>query len=211
MKRLLFFCMAICASLVVSAQDVPYSKYLNYSNNEFKANKFKYDKKTNTWFLQKNNGWMTTFNVLAILADAYEEVRPAKNDYMILVQMGVDDKPSYIRVIYYSDETYHKLLTFMKTNCPDLMEISSGKIVKQQSRLGELDLTLSMETNQISRTSARTADPLTVKNVDESYNEYEFIIETGIEPWSKYLDKMAAKQAKRDAKGKKKQYVDDLM
>lgn len=68
-----------------------------------------------------------------------------------------------------------------------------------------------MEQHIISRTSARTADPLTVKNVDESYNEYEFVIKTGVEPWSKHLEKQAAKQAKRDAKGKKKQSVDDLM
>ena len=52
---------------------------------------------------------------------------------------------------------------------------------------------------------------LAVKNVDESYNEYKFIIQTDVEPWSEYLEKQAAKQAKRDAKGKKKQNVEDLM
>jgi hypothetical protein len=67
-----------------------------------------------------------------------------------------------------------------------------------------------MEKHIISRTSARTADPLTVKNVDESYNEYEFVIRTDVEPWSRYLEKQAAKQAKRDAKGKKKQSVESL-
>jgi hypothetical protein len=50
-----------------------------------------------------------------------------------------------------------------------------------------------------------------VKNVDESYNEYEFTIRTEVEPWSEYLEKKAAKKAKRDAKGKKKQTVDELM
>ena len=68
-----------------------------------------------------------------------------------------------------------------------------------------------MEQHQISRTSARTADYKTVKNVDESYNEYEFVIETDIEPWSKYLQKQAEKRAKRDEKGKKKLTVDELM
>jgi hypothetical protein len=68
-----------------------------------------------------------------------------------------------------------------------------------------------MEQHIVSRTSSRTADRRTVKNVDESYNEYTFIIDTGIEPWSKYLEKQAAKKAKRDAKGKKKQSVDELM
>jgi hypothetical protein len=68
-----------------------------------------------------------------------------------------------------------------------------------------------MEQHIISRTSARTADYKTVKNVDESYNEYEFIINTGIEPWSKHLEKQAVKRAKRDAKGRKKRSVEELM
>ena len=68
-----------------------------------------------------------------------------------------------------------------------------------------------MKQHNVSRTSARTADPKALKNVDESYNEYQFIIQTGVEPWSEYLEKQAAKKAKRDAKGKKKQNVDELM
>ena len=72
-------------------------------------------------------------------------------------------------------------------------------------------MVLNMEQHNISRTSKRTADRKTVKNVDESYNEYEFIIQTNVEPWSEYLERKAAKKAKRDAKGKKKQSVDELM
>ena len=68
-----------------------------------------------------------------------------------------------------------------------------------------------MEQHQVSRTSASTIDPKTLKNVDESYNEYEFTIRTDVEPWSEYLDKKAAKKAKRDAKGKKKKTIDELM
>ena len=68
-----------------------------------------------------------------------------------------------------------------------------------------------MGQHQVSRTSARTIDPKALKNVDESYNEYEFTIRTEVEPWSEYLEKKAAKKAKRDAKGKKKQTVDELM
>jgi hypothetical protein len=32
-----------------------------------------------------------------------------------------------------------------------------------------------------------------------------------VEPWSEYLEKKAAKKVKRDAKGKKKKTVDELM
>ena len=61
------------------------------------------------------------------------------------------------------------------------------------------------------RTSARTIDPKALKNVDESYDEYEFIIRTAVEPWSRYLEKQEEKSAKRDAKGKKKRSVNELM
>jgi hypothetical protein len=72
-------------------------------------------------------------------------------------------------------------------------------------------LELNTEQHLISRTSARTADPKALKNVDESYNEYEFIIRTDVEPWSRYLEKKAEKSANRDAKGKKKKSVNELM
>lgn len=100
MKRTVLFCLALCAILAANAQELPYSKYLNFTKNEFKENRFKYD-----------------------------------------------------------DYTNYK----------------------------------------------------TVKNVDESYNAYQFIIYTDIEPSSEYLEKKAAKQEKRDAKGKKKKSVDELM
>ena len=211
MNKILFTVFAWCVALALNAQDVPYSKYLNFSKKEFKENKFKYDDDTNTWALSKRSGLNTTLNVLAILADASEDIRPAKGDYAIVVQMGKENKASYVKVKFYNDETYHKLLTFLKDNGKDFVETSSGKIVKQQAFCGEYAIELNMKQNIISRTSARTFDYKALKNVDESYNEYHFTIQTGVEPWSEYLDKQTAKKAKRDAKKKKKQNVDELM
>ena len=211
MKKIVLSFLIFCAVGAMQAQELPFSKYLNFSKKDFKENKFKYDDDTNTWSLRKTNGWNTAFNILAVIADAKEEVRPDLNDYSIVVQMGREDKAAYIKVVYYNDETYHKLLTFMKDNGNDLVETSSGKLTKHQAFYGNYGLELNMVQHIISRTSSRTADYKTVKNVDESYNEYEFIINTGLEPWSKEIEKQAAKQAKRDAKGKKKQSVDELM
>ena len=211
MNKILFTVFAWCVALALNAQDVPYSKYLNFSKKEFRENKFKYDDDTNTWALSKRSGLNTTLNVLAILADASEDIRPAKDDYAIAVQMGKENKASYVKVKFYNDETYHKLLTFLKDNGKDFIETSSGKIVKQQAFCGDYAIELNMKQNIISRTSARTFDYKALKNVDESYNEYHFTIQTGVEPWSEYLDKQAAKKAKRDAKKKKKQNVDELM
>lgn len=211
MRQILLLFFTWCVALAAHAQELPYSKYLNFSKKEFKENRFKYDDETNTWSLRKTNGWNTAFNVLAIIADASEEIRPSRNDYSIVVQFGKEDKASYVKVVCYNDETYHKLLTFMKDHAQDMVETTSGKLVKHQAYYNNYALELNMEQRLVSRTSARTADPKTVKNVDESYNKYEFIIRTEVEPWSEYLEKQAAKKAKRDAKGKKKKTVDELM
>lgn len=211
MKKVLILTLTLCMAIMANAQELPYSKYLNFDKKEFKENGFKYDGETNTWSMRKTNGWNTTFNVLAIIADAHEDVRPARNDYSIVVQMGKDDVAAYVKVVCYNDDTYHKLLTFMKDNGNNMLETSSGKLIKHQAYYSTYGLELNMEQHLISRTSARTADYKTVKNVDESYNKYEFIINTGVEPWSRYLEKQAEKQAQRDAKGKKKRSVDELM
>ena len=106
---------------------------------------------------------------------------------------------------------YHKVLTYLKDNGRDLLETTSGKLTKHQAYCGDYSVELNMEQHIISRTSGHTAIYNTLKNVDESYNGYCFTIYTGVKPVSEYLDKKAEKQAKRDAKGKKKQNVQDLM
>ena len=211
MKQVFLLIFTWCVALGIHAQELPYSKYFQFDKKEFKENHFKYDDETNTWALRKVNGWHTTFNVLAIIADGIEDVRPGRNDYSIVIQMGKEQKASYVKVVCYNDETYHKLLAFMKDHGQNMVETSSGKLIKHQANYGDYALELNMEQHQKSRTSARTIDPKALKNVDESYNEYEFTIRTDVEPWSEYLDKKAAKKAKRDAKGKKKKSVDELM
>ena len=211
MKQVFLLIFTWCVALGIHAQELPYSKYFQFDKKEFKENHFKYDDETNTWALRKVNGWHTTFNVLAIIADGIEDVRPGRSDYSIVVQMGKENKASYVKVVCYSDETYHKLLTFIKDYGQNTVETSSGKLIKHQAFYGDYALELNMEQHQVSRTSARSIDPKTLKNVDESYNKYEFTIRTEVEPWSEYLEKKAAKKVKRDAKGKKKKTVDELM
>ena len=211
MKKFLLLLCTWCVAFAAHAQEMPYSKYLNYTKEQFKESLFKYHKKANAWTLSKVNGLNETLNILAIIADASEEVRPDANDYAITAQLGRDEQVAFVEVYFYNDDTYHKLLTFLKDNGLDFVETSSGKLIKHQAYYGDYAVELNMEQHLVSRTSARTADAKTVKNVDESYNEYYLIIRSDVEPWSPRLDKKAAKQAKRDAKGKKKQNVEDLM
>ena len=148
---------------------------------------------------------------VAMAVQAQEDVRPAADDYTILVQMGKGGEVSSVKVVFYNDQTYHKLLTFMKDNGENLLETSSGKLIKHQANCNGYALELDMEQHNVSRISSRTIDYKTVKNVDESYNGYKFIICTSVEPWSEYIEEQEAKQVRRDAKGKKKQKVEDLM
>lgn len=210
MKRIVLLCMAVFAMCAVSAQELPYSKYINFSKEDFKENKFKYKKRYNSWVLNKVDGLNETFNVLFIITGSDEEVRPSTDDYTITVQMGADDMVSYITVEFYNDATYHKLLTFLLDNCSNVLETVSGKHTKYQASYNGYALELDLIQNIISRTSSRTADPRTVKNVDESYNEFMFTISTSVPPQSKYLDKQAAKKAKRKAKGRKMD-LEDMM
>ncbi len=212
-KLVLLFSFVLYVVFAAQAQEdvVPYSKYLNFNKDEFKEHHFKYNEKSNTWTLRKTSSLNTVSNVLSIIVDAEEDVRPDVNDYSITVQLGKEEQAAYVYVSFYKDETYHRLLTFLKDNGQDLVETSSGRLVKHQAFYEDYALELNMNQQIISRTSSRTLDYKTVKNVDESYNEYCFIIKTNIEPWSKRIEKEVAKQAKRDAKGKKKQSVDELM
>ena len=211
MKRVLLLAFVCCMVLGAHAQDFPYSKYLHYTKEQFKENKFKYHKKDNVWSLNKISGLNTTLNVLAFLVDAYDDIRPAVNDYYIAAQLGKDDKVASLEVYFYDDNIYHKLLTFLKDNGESLVETSSGKLIKYQAYYDGYALELNMEQHIVSRSSSYTADSRTMKNVDESYNEYQFVIRTDIEPWSTRMDKQSAKQEKRDAKGKKKRSVEELM
>ena len=68
MKKVLMLTLTLCMAIVANAQELPYSKYLNFDKRDFKENKFKYDGETNTWAIRKVNGWHTTFNILAIIA-----------------------------------------------------------------------------------------------------------------------------------------------
>ena len=69
MKRLFLLAVTAFVAIAASAQDLPYSKYINFDKKDFKEHHFKYNEKTNTWSVSKVNGWMTAFNVLAVVAD----------------------------------------------------------------------------------------------------------------------------------------------
>lgn len=209
MKKLLLF-VFLMMSYMGYAQSLPYGQFLKYSDKDFKEAKFKYDGDTNTWTLKRAEGLRATANVLSALTGASDDIRPGVKDYIIEVRMGENELIAAIDVVFYDDQTYHKLMTFAKDNGQNLLETTSGKLKKCQFNYDGYSILLQTREVGISAVSART-NVAVAKNVDESYNVYHYVIETGVKPWSEYLERQQRKEAKRDAKGKKKRDVEALM
>ena len=206
----LILCMLVMCSNWTYSQEMPYEKFLTYGKNDFEQADFKYKEKFNSWVLQKNHGLQATANVLSALSGTTADIKPDSRDYCITVQMGDNELISYIDVLFYDDDTYHKIMTFVQNNGDDILETNSGNKILNQCVYGDYNLQLQMERVGVTATTGRTSTAL-VKSKDESYNVYHFIINTGIEATSLAITKEATKKAKKQAKGKKASSVDDLM
>lgn len=211
MKKLLMAALLTCGfSMASQAQTaLPYAKMLSLTKEQLKEGKFKYDDYRNQYILRKGNGWNTTSNVLSALNGQTADIKPHPDDYQITIQNGADGQVAWVDVLFYKDETYHRLLTWAQDNGADLLETTSGKLTKQQFNYEDYNLELSLYVNGVQTTTRNTS--AAAKTMDQSYNTYHFTIITKNPPASDFLTKEAAKQAKRDAKGKKKKSVDDLM
>ncbi|WP_300728088.1 hypothetical protein [uncultured Rikenella sp.] len=211
MKKLFAIIVLSCGlfGFVQAQTALPYEKMLSLTQEQLKEGKFKYDKYRNQYVLRKSNGLNATANVLNALNGHAADVRPHPDDYQITIQQSENETVAWVDVLFYKDETYHQLLTWARDNGCDLIETSSGKLTKQQFNYEDYNLELTLYVNGVQTTTSSTA--AIAKTKDESYNTYHFTIYTKNPAVSDFLTKQAAKEAKRDAKGKKKQSVEDLM
>lgn len=147
-------------------------------------------------------------NVLSAIGGTTADIRPHEEDYVITVQKGANDETSSLNVLFYSDDTYHTIMGWAAENNIEVTETSSGKMNIAKFDFEGNSVILSLERVAITATTGRTS--AMVKNIDESYNVYNYTIFTGIEPDSKWHTKEAAKKAKKKLKGDK-QDLDDLM
>lgn len=211
MKKILTTTALLCSIIFSTAAQaqLPYAKMLSLTKEQLKEGKFKYDDYRNQYILRKGNGWNITSNILSGLNGETADIKPHPDDYQITIQNGENNQVSFVDVLFYKDETYHQLLTWSQDNGGNLLETTSGKLTKQQFNYEDYNLELSLEVTGIQTTTTKTA--AAAKTKDESYNTYHFTIYTKTPASSDFLTKEAAKQDKRDAKGKKKQSVNDLM
>ena len=207
MKKILtILLLAFIAAGSINAQ-LPYSKLLGLSEEGLKEGHFKYDKNKNQYILKKSNGLNNTMNVLSAIGGQSADLKPHPDDYIIVMQKG-KNAVSSLTVIFYKNETFHEIQTWLADNNIDVLETNSGKLTMQKFNYEDYSIELDIEKIGVSTTTGNTA--ALAKSIDESYNIYTYTIYTGIPPYSKWHEKQANKKAKRDEKGKKKE-LDDLM
>ena len=204
MKKLLSFSVALLFCTSVFAQ-LPYSKMLALDEAQLKENKFKYDKGKNQYVLNKSNGMNNTMNVLSAIGGTTADIKPHEDDYRITAQFG-DGGMAYLNVVFYKDDTFHDVETWLAENNIDVIETNSGKRTIQKFNYDNYQVQLDVERVGITTVTGNTS--ALAKGVDESYNIYTYTIYTGIEPSSKWHDKQKEKKAQNDAKGKKKDIGD---
>lgn len=182
----------------------PYGKMLRMTPEELLDAKFKYDNNKNQYILTKLNGLNQTASILGALAGTPQNYVPHVDDYRVLIQGGESDY-SFINVTFYDGKVYDKVYEFATTSGQDLTETGTGNLKFTYS-----GYTFELTRNTVGQ-SASESNRRSAASRDQSYNVYNFIIYTGTPPCSDWHTKQAAKEQKRDVKGKKKQSVGDLM
>lgn len=194
------------ASLVQdeSSVEFPYSKVLNASDNDLKAQRFKYDAYHNSWTLSHTNGWNAVASAIADINT------PSKKDYKIVVQNGKDGQRSSVLVVFYDSEIYHTIQNFGKTNGANYDEDKVGKGSRYSFEYAGMVFTLeySFEEVKVTHTTTGTTNDHRVagshsSTSDYSYDKYVYTVSTGVPADSDYLRDQALKDAKRQLKGKK--------
>lgn len=187
---------------------LPYVKMLDLNKNELKEKKFKYDSFKNQYKMSKKNKTNKTKNVLSVINGEDADIKPHQEDYDIYVQKGADNKTAYFSVVFYSDETYHKLATWIAENDITPIVTNSGKLTIEKFNYEDYLVELTTERVSIKSTTGRTS--ALAKSKDESYNIYTYTINTDVKPESEWLQKEAAKKDKKKLKGAKED-LDDMM
>lgn len=208
LKKVTGLCVFLALISVSVFAQLPYSKILDLTNDELKEKKFKFNSNRNLYSLSKKNGLNNVSNILSAVNGNSADVRPHVEDYIISLQKGADNANSSLSVVFYSDDAYHTISTWLAENNLDVIRTSSGKLTIEKFNYEGLSVELTTELVEIKTVTKNTF--AAAKSVDESYNVYTYTIFTGVEPQSKWHTKEAEKRAKKKLKGGK-QDLDDLL
>jgi hypothetical protein len=200
------FAFLIIFTLSVFAQ-LPYSKMMGLPFEQLIEKNFKFDKKKNQYVLTKTDGLNATIGVLTALSGQAAAYQPSKKDYTIILQYGQNDSLSSLTAIFYSDDTYNEIQTWLAENNIQPISSGSGKVSIQKFSYDSLNIELRSQAviqsagqTTVSRYAANS------NSIDKSFTTYTYTIYTGVEPFSEWHAKQQAKKDANKAKGKK----DDL-
>lgn len=140
-------------------------------------------------------------NVLSAIGGQSADIKPHPDDYIIVMQKG-KNAVSSLTVIFYKNETFHEIQTWLADNNIDVLETNSGKLTMQKFNYEDYSIELDIEKIGVSTTTGNTA--ALAKSIDESYNIYTYTIYTGIPPYSKWHEKQANKKPREMKREKRK-------
>ncbi len=207
-KTILIISFAFLCTISSNAQ-LPYSKMIGLSYEQLIEKNFKFDKKKNQYVLTKNDGLNTTLNVLTALSGQAATYQPSNKDYKIVLQYGQNDSLSSLTALFYSDDTFNEIQTWLAENNIQSISSGSGKVSIQRFSFDSFSIELRSEA-VIQSAGQTTANRYAANSnsIDKSYTVYTYTIFTGVAPQSEFLTKAQLKKDANKAKGKKEDLND---
>lgn len=195
---------------LLSATELPYSKLMDLTREELVEKKFRFDTKRNWYQLSKSNGLNNASAILGALGGKPVVYTPTEEDYAITLQYGSGDSLSSLTAVFYSDDTYNNIQLWLAENNIEPTQLGSGNTSIIKFKYDTLDVELrSQGVKQSSATTTASTYQANTAIYDKSYVTYTFIINTGIEPQSAWLDKQKSKKDAKQARGAKAD-LDDM-
>jgi len=181
---------------------------MNLTNEQLVEKGFKYVEKKNQYVLSKTDAGNLTLGILAAASGAATTYSPSKKDYKIILQNGQEGLSS-LTAIFYSDDTFNEIQTWLAENNVPSINSASGKISIIKFNYDSLHVEIRTEAIIQSSGSATQSRYSTSSNsIDKSYTVYTYTIETGIPPFSAWHTKEQKKREVNAAKGKKEDIND---
>ena len=145
---------------------------MNLTNEQLVEKGFKYIEKKNQYILSKTNAGNLTLGILAAASGATTTYAPSKKDYKIILQNGQEGLSS-LTVIFYSDDTFNEIQTWLAENNIQSISSASGKISIIKFNYDSLHVELRTEAIIQSSGSSTQSKYSTYSNsIDNSYTVY---------------------------------------
>lgn len=194
MRNIMLFILALYTFVSIRAEELPYKELTTKKAQELVAEGFTFDTYTNSWKKKKRGA-----------------KSPKSKAFEIVIQNGRDKDGSLgvaqVSVTFYNDNTYHKLMKYIKDNESDNVFTSEGVVEITDFENNNYKCTL--KKRRVNR--AYITEGVLVDEVKDSpYNIYEFVINTGLTPVSEYIDK-AQKKKEKELRRNEKNSLNDYM